>query len=790
MIHSEPDISLQHIRPSAIDKLMDALIPFRRKNKELAQENQRLEALLRAVPIEYCGWDQEETQILSPGFCALFSLDEISSFHDIQSAVTAGDAAALEGLFERLRQCDEDFNINVNTMIGGKTLSLSGRQRTSIDNQQIFSVICACDITDFSRTTIRSMEATTSAEKRENEFLGTLNALPFPIWMRNQKLDLVWCNKFYARVVDNTKATVIADQKELPMTGTDKSNLNQRILSQRAVAKQAPQTSRGHIIADGQRRLVEITEIPIASEKIIAGVALDVTREEEWESSYKRLTDSHHEALEQLRTAIAMFDINTRLEFYNSAYEQLTGIPGSWMDSHPRLIEVIDKLLELRKLPEQADYKKFKQVWLNKFTSLLEPYEEMQYLSDGSVIRMIVVPRPMGGMLMTMEDVTSLLQLETSYNTLMAVQQETMDNLAEGIVVFGEDGRIRLFNKAFSSMWHFKPEDLTDLAHISTLVKKTKNLFDDDVWPEIRQTILGNGLEREPRRGRLQRKDGSILEYSIMPLPDGNILNSYFDITDTVKVEQALFEKNTALEATERLKTDFLTNVSYQLRTPLNAIIGFSEMLNQQYFGKLNDRQMEYTEGMIEAGQRLVSLINDILDLSTIEAGYLKLYHSDINVKALIERVAGLTEEWACKQKLKIVIQCEDDTLSISADERRLKQAMLNLISNAINYSPNGGEIILSAKREGDFLILGVKDTGMGIPDEDMPRVFTPFEKIHSKKIQRRSGAGLGLTLVKNIIELHGGSIAINSTENIGTFVICRLPFSPPEQKMLLSSRQ
>ncbi|MCK5554803.1 MAG: PAS-domain containing protein, partial [Alphaproteobacteria bacterium] len=371
-----------------------------------------------------------------------------------------------------------------------------------------------------------------------------------------------------------------------------------------------------------------MTEIPVASEKIIVGVALDVTREEELESSYKRLTDSHHEALEQLRTAIAMFDINTRLEFYNSAYEQLTGMPGSWMDSCPRLIEVIDKLLELRKLPEQADYKKFKQIWLNKFTSLLEPYEEMQYLSDGTVIRMIVVPRPMGGMLMTLEDVTSLLQLETSYNTLMAVQQETMDNLVEGIVVFGEDGRIRLSNKAFSTLWNFTPEDLADSAHISNLVKKTKNLFDDDIWPEIRQTILGNGLEREPRRGQLQRKDGSVLEYSIMPLPDGNILNSYFDITDTVKVEQALLEKNAALEATERLKTDFLANVSYQLRTPLNAIIGFSEMLNQQYFGKLNSRQMEYTAGMIEAGQRLVSLINDILDLSTIEAGYLKLYYS------------------------------------------------------------------------------------------------------------------------------------------------------------------
>jgi signal transduction histidine kinase len=431
---------------------------------------------------------------------------------------------------------------------------------------------------------------------------------------------------------------------------------------------------------------------------------------------------------------------------------------------------------ELRKLPEQADYKQFKQNWVTKFTTLLEPYEEMQYLPDGSVIRMIVVPRPMGGSLLTLEDVTSHLKLETSYNTLMAVQQETMDNLAEGVVVFGEDGRLKLSNQAFAKMWNIPPAELAGALHISKLVEKTKGLFSAEAWPAMRQTLLGNGLEREPRRGRLQRNDGSVLEYSIMPLPDGNILNAYFDITDTVKVEQALLEKNAALQAAEKLKTDFLANMSYQLRTPLNAIMGFAEMLQQQYFGKLNERQMEYTGSMIEAGQRLISLVNDILDLSTIEAGYLSIYPTEIRVKEMLERVAQLTRDWAKKQKLDMVIACPDESLTVMADERRLKQVLLNLISNAINYSPSGGQITLSAERTGEFVQLGVRDTGMGIPAEDMASVFTPFERIHSRKAQRRGGAGLGLALVKNIVELHGGKASIESQEGIGTLVTCRLP--------------
>jgi signal transduction histidine kinase len=270
------------------------------------------------------------------------------------------------------------------------------------------------------------------------------------------------------------------------------------------------------------------------------------------------------------------------------------------------------------------------------------------------------------------------------------------------------------------------------------------------------------------------------LEYSIVPLPDGNILNAYFDITDTVKVEQALMEKNAALEEAERLKTDFLANVSYQLRTPLNAIMGFAEMLNQQYFGKLNDRQLEYTSSMIEAGQRLVSLVNDILDLSTIEAGYLKLYPAEVRVRSLIEQVVQLTEEWARKQKLDLIIQCPDDRLTVTADERRMKQVLLNLISNAINYSPNGGRVTISAQRSGDFVLLAVRDTGAGIPAADLERVFTPFEKIHSKKTQRRSGAGLGLALVKSIVQLHGGDVTIESKEGAGTNVICKLPLHQP----------
>lgn len=767
-------------------KVLDALLPSRREGRALAERNGRLEAFLRAIPVDYCGWDNAAggadgggTQAVSPGFCRLLGMEKVTGFHDVQAALSPGDGAALAGLFERLNAYGEPFELGVFAEGSGRSLKILGKRGLADSEGAAFSVLWALDVTEFAQAAMRGAEAAARLEQKESAMRAALNALPFPVWTRGADLGLSWCNKFYARVVDDTAAAVVADQKELPVRPAGKGAKDEiapRVLAQRAMAKLAPQSARGHVIIEGERRLVEVVEIPLPADKRVIGVALDATREEELEASYQRLAASQREVLEQMRTAIAMFDQETRIEFYNAAYEQLTGLSGTFLDQKPRMTDIIDRLRESRKLPEQADYRQFKQAWLHRFTSLLEPYEEMQYLPDGTVLRMIAMPRPMGGLLLTYEDVTGRLNLEMSYNTLVAVRQETMDNLAEGIAVFGEDGKLKLSNQAFARLWKITAEEAAAAPHVTQLVGKAQGFFAPGEWEGMKQLLLGNALEREQRKGRMKRADGTVLEFSVVPLPDGNILNAWFDITDTVKVEHALVEKNAALEEAERLKTDFLANVSYQLRTPLNAIMGFAEMLGQQYFGKLNERQAEYASGIIEAGQRLISLVNDILDLSTIEAGYLKLYPAEVRVKDVMTQVADLTQEWARKQSLETVIRCEDPDLIVMADERRVKQVLLNLISNAINYSPGGGVITLSVKRDGDFALLSVRDTGIGIPPEDLSRVFTPFEKIRSRKAQRRSGAGLGLALVKSIVQLHGGTVAIDSAEGVGTTVEFRLP--------------
>ena len=277
----------------------------------------------------------------------------------------------------------------------------------------------------------------------------------------------------------------------------------------------------------------------------------------------------------------------------------------------------------------------------------------------------------------------------------------------------------------------------------------------------------------------MERADDSVVDWAQVPLPDGASLFTYLDVTDSIRVERALRERTEALETTDRLKSEFLANISYELRTPLNAIVGFAEILEYKYFGELNDRQLEYAKAIVESSQRLLTLINDILDLATIEAGYLQLDLAPVDLPALLETIHTLSHERARSRGVELEINCPSEIPPLVADERRLKQALFNLLSNSLKFTPSGGRISVSVEPQDDDVLLSVSDTGIGIPPEQHTKVFDKFER--GSGHGRQAGAGLGLSLVKSLIELHHGRIELRSTPNSGTSVICYLPKRPPE---------
>jgi len=256
-------------------------------------------------------------------------------------------------------------------------------------------------------------------------------------------------------------------------------------------------------------------------------------------------------------------------------------------------------------------------------------------------------------------------------------------------------------------------------------------------------------------------------------------------VTDTARYERVLRERNEALETAGRLKSEFVAHVSHELRTPLNAVIGFADILTNQYFGDLNPRQLDYARGILQSSQQLLGLINDILDLATIEAGYMVLETGRVEIFDMLKTVLALTRARARSRELEIALSCPPDIGAIAADERRLKQALFNLISNAIKFTPPGGAIRIEAERRESELLLTVADSGIGIPPSDQARMFEKFERG-----MPRSGAGLGLSLVKSLIDLHGGAVTIDSAAGRGTTITCRLPTASRECAGVLPSAQ
>jgi len=238
---------------------------------------------------------------------------------------------------------------------------------------------------------------------------------------------------------------------------------------------------------------------------------------------------------------------------------------------------------------------------------------------------------------------------------------------------------------------------------------------------------------------------------------------------------QEIADKSAQLEAASRHKSEFLANMSHELRTPLNAIIGFSEVLSDRMFGELNDKQEEYLKDIYASGQHLLSLINDILDLSKVEAGRMELEVTDFDLPAAIDNALILVRERASRRGITLGRAIDDRVGTVRGDERKVKQVFLNLLSNALKFTPEGGRIDVRATMNDGMVEVSVTDTGVGIAPEDQEAIFEEFRQVGTadKKVE---GTGLGLALSRKFIELHGGRIWVQSEPGKGSTFSFTLP--------------
>ena len=604
---------------------------------------------------------------------------------------------------------------------------------------------------------------------------GLLDAIPQPVWRRNREGGLAWVNQAYVAAVE-------APSREAALeAGTELLDRPAREEIARGEGKVPPGAwpsrprHRLSAIVAGSRRMLDICETGIEHGRV--GIAIDVSELDNLRVDSQRQMNAHVRTLDKLTTAVAMFDAAQHLIFYNAAYRDLWDLDPAFLDGQPTDGEILDLLRSQRKLQEQADFRAWKQGVLAAYRAA-GATENWWYPPDGRVLRVVTEANPQGGLTYLFEDVSERIKLESSYNSLVLAQAETLDTLAEPVAVFGADGRLDFANRAFATLWRLPAETIAGRPHIDAVIAVCRGLApDEEAWLDIRDAVVG--LETRAAVGRrLHVVDGSVLDCAAQALPQGATLITLIDVTASVNVERMLMEKNEALERAAKLRDTFVHHVSYELRSPLTTIIGFTQLLGDETVGALNERQREYAEHIMRSSGSLLVIINDILDLASIDAGSLELQRDLIDVRETIDASVRGIEDRLTESEIDLSLDVPADIGAVRADGKRVRQILFNLLSNAVGFSAKGQRVTLSARRTASELVLAVADEGRGMPPEIAELAFDRFES-HPVGSRHR-GVGLGLSIVRSFVELHGGRVALETAPGQGTRVTCTFPLVEP----------
>ena len=597
-------------------------------------------------------------------------------------------------------------------------------------------------------------------------FQSLLDAIDLPVWQRDPDGKLTWVNQAYGEAVEAVSADeAIREGREFLTT----------IARERIRASATPESpfhDKISTVVHGNRTFFDVVDV--ISPNGSAGIAVDVSETEAVRAELTRTLKSHAETLDHLATPVAIFDGERRLQFYNQAFVQLWELDIAFLESKPDNSELLERLRSAKKLPEQLSWKSWKDNALSVYRSL-DTQSDLWHLPNGQILRVFATAHPQGGATWVFENLTEQVDLETRYNTLVKVQGETIDHLSEGVAVFGPDGRIRLSNPAFRALWGISEAEAKPGTHIRALADACAPSYDrPDGWKRFAEQITSFDDERPSSQGTLELFSGLVLDFAVIPLPNAQTMLTFVNMTDSVRAERALTEKNEALLKADELKNDFVQHVSYELRSPLTNIIGFTDLLKTPGIGSLNERQAEYIDHISTSSSVLLTLVNDILDLATVDAGIMRLNYSEIQLDDLLDEVSMQIADRLQESGVTLEITVPVHLGSLVADQQRLKQILLKLLNNAANFAPEGSTIALKCSREGTDFVFSVVDKGPGIPEEIIHSVFNRFAS--SGKGGKRSGAGLGLSIVESFVSLHDGQVSIESQPGKGTTVICRIP--------------
>ena len=600
------------------------------------------------------------------------------------------------------------------------------------------------------------IEPETRSAAASTDFRAMLDALPVPVWLRDRTLSLVWGNRAFLTAAGAADLDA-ASREQVALEKTE------RDLAASARTQNQPVESKRFAVIAGQRRALAFTEVPV--EAGVIGTASDVTEVVAGEARLQQHIDAHTDTLDKLATAVAIFDRDQKLSFYNRAFAKLWGLAETWLDTHPGDGEVLDRLREARKLPEQRDYQAWKRERLALYQTARDyPSEELWHVPSGKTLRVVAQPHPFGGLTFLYEDVTE------RHGAGKFLQHADQGAVRDPQHAARRRRRVRARRQAQAAQRGVRPNlglDAKELAgepHVRAIAAACAGKFGEaTMWERLIQNIV-SGADLQRDMGEIERGDHTILSLALAPLPDGATLVTFADVTDRFRIESVLRDRAEALEAADRLKSDFIKHVSYELRTPLNTILGFAEHLASR-----SARTAQRTPERIYPGHRLgiEHAEKPGQRHSRSGAGGIRRAAAGTRTRRPVyaaRRRGGACARMGRKVGLSLELDCRRGAGRFLADARRMRQVVFNLLSNAFKFTPQG------RRHRAVGRIVG----------EDVQNKRTRQRAGHRAGSQRQRvrtflrpgpmpasarGAGLGLALVNRFLELHDGWVEIESGE-------------------------
>lgn len=741
-------------------------LSLRRQSLKMLRQTSRLARLLEtapAFPVVVKGDGRIEA---ADRFSRLMGLStSASSLSDLgghrEAGLNSQDLAKLEEKVRETQRTGKDFALPLAIEGSERRLLVVGSIADAVIYPNGAALLWFFDSTESLRELEQRTQESDEARAAFAALAGLIEAAPLPMWHRSPDMKLNFVNSAYVAAVGGTDGLQVAeDGIELlePEAGKAAAEFANEALAKGEQCERVVSAT-----LNGDRRQLRVFDIPLGNSGV-AGLAIDIQELTLARSELRELSDAQRDLLNMMSAGVVQFGPDHSLNFANQPFQRLFAFRDQWLAEKPEFARVLDRMRENGKLPEVRDFPAWRSERESWFRTT-DPSEENWLLPDGTHLRVLAQPVPDGGLMLIFEDRTEQAQLASARDILLRVRTATFDNLFEAIAVFAADGRISIWNRLFAETWGLADDVLIKHPRLDELLPLlAQHLKKPSQISIIGELVRMTTSNREQRRSKATFADGRMFQIATVPLPDGNALFTMLDMSDSLKMEQALRDRNAALLEADEIKAKFLANMSYEFRTPLTSISGFADLLKAGVAGELTDQGKDYVEAILTSADRLSEQINTVLDYSQSEAGALPIAREEIDVTELLAGLVKTKAGFAAERGLSLDVRLDTAPVTFRLDPKRIAQAVGQILDNAIRHHGVEGNVLLFANDDGGKLQIVVSDDGPGI-------------NANSKSILGEGVLqGLGLPLAKQLIESHNGTFTIESKVGQGTTVIMTLP--------------